>query len=168
MCQSQQRRHDPYWWELFRDKHTKQILELSDTARFATIVADGMGGHSGGEFASEIALKCFDEFVLKLPDGIDEIEITSNLKQWAENTHRYILNKSNEMPNCEGMGSTFADCSFWGNGSSIEYRRQQDISLSKWDTQTIDYRSFNKSTNWRSFTRFQPDLQLTGWWRFNI
>jgi len=120
--------------ELFRDKHTKQILELSDTARFATIVADGMGGHSGGEFASEIALKCFDEFVLKLPDGIDEIEITSNLKQWAENTHRYILNKSNEMPNCEGMGSTFCGLLFFGEmvlalniGDSRIYRYRSGI-----------------------------------------
>jgi len=37
--------------EFFRDRSAKQIFELSDTARFAAIVADGMGGHNGGEFA---------------------------------------------------------------------------------------------------------------------
>ena len=67
----------------------------------------------------------FRQFVLKLPDGIDEIEITSNSKQWAENTHRYILNKSNEMPNC-GMGSILR-LLFLGNGSSIEYRETARI-----------------------------------------
>lgn len=100
--------------EFFRDRSAKQIFELSDTSRFAAIVADGMGGHNGGEFASEIALRCFDDFILDLPEGLDEGEIASSLKRWTDETHHLILRKSHELPECEGMGSTFCGLLFYG------------------------------------------------------
>lgn len=99
--------------EFFRDRSAKQIFELSDTARFAAVVADGMGGHDGGEFASEIALRCFDDFILALPEGLDEDEVASSLKRWTEETHCLILRKSHELPGCEGMGSTFCGLLFY-------------------------------------------------------
>ena len=100
--------------DFFRNRSSKQIVELSDTARFAAIVADGMGGHGGGEFASKIALDNFDDFILHLLEGLNEDEIASSLKRWVDETHRLILKKSNELPGCEGMGSTFCGLLFLG------------------------------------------------------
>lgn len=40
---------------LYRDETYEQKFELIPQARFTAFVADGMGGHEGGEFASELA-----------------------------------------------------------------------------------------------------------------
>lgn len=120
--------------EFFRDKSAKQIFELSDTARFAAIVADGMGGHNGGEFASKITLRLFDDFLLELPEGLDDNGIVASLKKWTEKTHRIILDKSHELPEYEGMGTTFCGLLFLGEtvftlniGDSRLYRFRDGI-----------------------------------------
>lgn len=100
--------------EYFRDNSAKQIVEISDSARFAAIVADGMGGHNGGEIASEIALHLFDDFTLDLAEGLDESGINLSLKEWTEKTHRLLLHKSYELPEQEGMGTTFCGLLFYG------------------------------------------------------
>lgn len=100
--------------EYFRDNSAKQIVEISDSVRFAAIVADGMGGHNGGEIASEIALRLFDDFILDLADGLDESGINISLKEWTEKTHRLILHRSYELPAQEGMGTTFCGLLFYG------------------------------------------------------
>lgn len=100
--------------EYFRDNSAKQIVELSDSVRFAAVVADGMGGHKGGEIASEIALRLFDDFLLDLSDGLDESGINLSLKEWTEKTHNIILHRSYELPEQEGMGTTFCGLLFYG------------------------------------------------------
>ncbi len=100
--------------EYFRDNSAKQIVELSDSVRFAAVVADGMGGHKGGEIASEIALRLFDDFILDLADGLDESGINLSLKEWTEKTHNIILHRSYELPEQEGMGTTFCGLLFYG------------------------------------------------------
>ncbi|GHT52771.1 serine/threonine phosphatase stp [Bacteroidia bacterium] len=99
--------------ELFRDKAQKMDFEPAENARMAAIVADGMGGHNGGEFASEMATLLFDDFIKELPAGLNEAEIASQLSQWCENTHRVIVNKSNESEEYEGMGTTFCGLLFY-------------------------------------------------------
>ena len=79
---------------------------LDDFARFAAIVADGMGGHEGGEFASELAAQAFDDFVQGLQDDLSSDEVIASAKEWAETTHRMITAKSIEMPQYHGMGTT--------------------------------------------------------------
>ena len=74
--------------EYFRDNSAKQIVEISDSVRFAAIVADGMGGHNGGEIASEIALRLFDDFILDLADGLDESGMNLFLKEWTRSDHQ--------------------------------------------------------------------------------
>ena len=41
--------------EFFRDATAKRTYELSDKARIVEVVADGIGGGEGGEFAAEIS-----------------------------------------------------------------------------------------------------------------
>ena len=92
--------------EFYRDEAFQSTFLLDEYARFAAIVADGMGGHEGGEFASELAAQAFDDFVQGLPDDMSSDEVIESAKEWAETTHRMITAKSIEMPQYHGMGTT--------------------------------------------------------------
>lgn len=120
--------------ELFRDRSAKQVVELSDNAVFAAIVADGLGGHNGGELVSEIALRCFDDFTLDLSKGLDDSDIILSLKEWTRRTHRLILDKSHAHTEYAGMGTTFCGILFYSErafalniGDSRLYRFRDGI-----------------------------------------
>ena len=124
--------------DIFRDKSQKRIFDLSPKARFSAIVADGMGGHNGGEFASEIAVQKFDEFLLSLPNGLREADIILQFKNWAEETHSFMISKSYELPDCEGMGTTLCGIVFYEDyvfainiGDSRLYRFRDGILKQK-------------------------------------
>ncbi|GHS85824.1 protein phosphatase [Bacteroidia bacterium] len=97
--------------ELFRDQ--AQQLDFEPTGSVAAIVADGMGGHNGGEFASEMATLLFNDFIMDIPVGLNVDEVTVQLKQWCVNTHRLIVAKSYEGEEYEGMGTTFCGLLFY-------------------------------------------------------
>lgn len=92
--------------EFYRDESFETRFELDDLSRFAAIVADGMGGHAGGEFASELAAQAFDDFVQTLPDDLSSQQVIDAAKQWTKTTHEMILAKGREMPQYSGMGTT--------------------------------------------------------------
>lgn len=93
--------------ELYRDESLTTEFSIDNRSRFAAIVADGMGGHEGGEFASELATQAFDDFLSSLPEGLTIEQVIAETKQWAVDTHRMINRKGEEMPQYLGMGTTF-------------------------------------------------------------
>lgn len=120
--------------ELFRDKSYENKFEFTERVRFAAIVADGMGGHSGGEVASEIVVQQFDEFVLNLPENLNEEELTKQIKDWTQKTHQHIIGLSIENQELQGMGSTFCGLFFYEKivlalniGDSRTYRFRDGI-----------------------------------------
>lgn len=78
------------------------------------VVADGMGGHNGGEVASQIAVETIDDYVrLRLKDGVASHDgplekhpaielIASALKQASARIHRTAVRS----PELHGMGTT--------------------------------------------------------------
>ncbi len=99
--------------ELYRDKSAENKYELTDNARFMAIVADGMGGHNGGEVASEVALKSFTDFLYNLSANLDEHEIVSQIKNWTQIAHNYIIKSGYKNENLQGMGATFCGIMFY-------------------------------------------------------
>jgi protein phosphatase len=99
--------------ELFRDQ--TQILDfaIAEKPPFAVAVADGMGGHNGGEIASEYAAQFFFDFVSELPDGLSAEEITEKIKGWTQIAHRGLLSQSMQNPELDGMGTTFCGMLFY-------------------------------------------------------
>ena len=94
------------------------------------IVADGMGGHKAGDFASRFSVE-------KVVEYIRSSKLTSPIRIFEEaikNTNMLLLNEAKENPNLEGMGTTFViatimeDILYVGNiGDSRLYLIHDDI-----------------------------------------
>ncbi|BCS34927.1 protein phosphatase [Luteitalea sp. TBR-22] len=84
----------------------------ADEAGYALVVADGMGGHAAGEFASRLAIRELVRMALSLPDWIVRLdERTLDIAaQRSEDrivkAHEAILAESRREPELSGMGST--------------------------------------------------------------
>lgn len=79
------------------------------------VVADGMGGHAGGEYASAIAVNTVEEIVTSLEvegseevgDATDPVETTRHkLSHSIRLAGRRIYEKAREQPEYHGMGTT--------------------------------------------------------------
>jgi protein phosphatase len=73
-------------------------------------VADGMGGHSGGEFASKIAIQAIEENLDRIIDTSVEEKPNTNILQILENAvhdaSSVVKKKSHENKTLQGMGTT--------------------------------------------------------------
>ncbi len=67
------------------------------------IVADGMGGHNAGDFASRFAV---DEFVHQVQEGRRKT-IISTIEDAVTQTNRKLLEEAEAHPELSGMGTTF-------------------------------------------------------------
>ncbi len=63
------------------------------------VVADGMGGHRGGEVAAQMTVEA-------LGINTDSIQSTKDLVARLEQTNQAVLNRSNDDPELRGMGTT--------------------------------------------------------------
>ena len=70
------------------------------------IVADGMGGHNAGDFASRF---CVEEFT-KLVAESKERTIISQIESALLETGKRLVEQGNQHPEMEGMGTTFVLC----------------------------------------------------------
>ena len=69
------------------------------------IVADGMGGHNAGDFASRFCVEKFVELVRNAGTGV--VSKLSFLENAIRETNEQLIIKATENPELEGMGTTF-------------------------------------------------------------
>ena len=72
------------------------------------IVADGMGGHNAGDFASRFCVDKFVELVNNAGKGV--VSKLSFLESAVKETNEQLIVKAAENPELEGMGTTFVAC----------------------------------------------------------
>ena len=82
----------------------------TDTERGIFLLADGMGGHQGGEIASDLAVR---EAYVHLKDGIDntngEKDFSKLLAEAMYRAHDAILEKAKSDIDLSGMGTTLIE-----------------------------------------------------------
>lgn len=90
---------------------TNQDNFYIDTAGKWAVVADGMGGHNGGETASAMAV---DEIKKSMSQGV-------GLKESIANANAVVYKKSVESPELSGMGTTVVLCEILGGRANIAH-----------------------------------------------
>jgi serine/threonine protein phosphatase PrpC len=91
---------------------------LTDHSLSLFVVADGMGGHSHGELAAELAISTMQYYVGSSQDRFDvtwpfgynfEISVDANRMSTAiQLANRQVWNHGQQSPECAGMGTTVA------------------------------------------------------------
>ena len=92
--------------KLVRDASWSGSLAFGADTHAAFAVADGMGGHEGGDIASEIALRSLAEYARTIPAGLDGDGLILSLKSWASVTNRVLLAAAASHPRLAEMGTT--------------------------------------------------------------
>lgn len=110
-----------------REKNEDTFL-ISDDCRLY-LVADGMGGHLGGEYASKLAVNTIDEVIraleddpeMTLPEGesMKPGDFSNCLRFAIREASRRIFEKATEDVNLHGMGTTTVALFFRNNRAYI-------------------------------------------------
>jgi len=101
--------------ELLRDGAKKYELDLKNEEHpFLIAVADGMGGHRGGAFASEIVLTEMSKAIRELKPNMKVAELRLSLKAKIACVHAKLNYEGATNPDRAGMGSTFIGLLVYG------------------------------------------------------
>ncbi len=77
------------------------LLEAGELSLF--VVADGMGGHKGGEFASHLAVQAMGE---AFPRVSKEMPLDQALGEALQESNRVLLSRAKKSEELHGMGTT--------------------------------------------------------------
>jgi len=138
--------------ETLRNDTLRKSASVEGKERYIIALADGMGGHNGGEVASEMMLRDLDTFFYDIPDDLDEDGLIDRFFTWMASVNRSINGKGSEHFNLKGMGTTlvaflaYNEKCYWVNcGDSRLYR----IRRGKMEQMTRDH-SLDMLTGLRS------------------
>jgi len=97
--------------------------------RYLVALADGMGGHKGGDVASEMMLRNLDTFFYDITPDLSNDDLIDSFFTWLASVNRCINGRGREDANLRGMGTTlvafivYNQKFFWANcGDSRLYR----------------------------------------------
>lgn len=94
-------------------RKTNQDAIYLNSKKHLYLVADGMGGHNGGDIASSIAVSSFPEYFFKLKTS-NEQEVVKALEDSVFFANRAILNEAEKNTDLKGMGTTMVSMYFHG------------------------------------------------------
>ena len=82
----------------------------------AFIIADGMGGHNAGEIASRTSIDHISNIILEAPELLAEsTDMAETIKSLIVNANQVVYNKSLELTENNGMGTTLIMAVITGN-----------------------------------------------------
>ena len=111
------------------------------------IVADGMGGHKGGEIASKFAIAYFTDYV-RTAEDISSEDTLDLLTVAAKYANEEVLRQAELDPELSGMGTTFTACTIV---LAEEYSKCNIIHIGDSRAYAITQGSVTQLTNDHSF-----------------
>jgi len=96
--------------DIGRKRKTNQDSICLDHKHHFFAVADGMGGHNGGDIASQLSVKVMPEYLVQHL-SMDPQKL---MKGMIQEINRAILQKAEEQPELHGMGTTVSAIYFHG------------------------------------------------------
>jgi PPM family protein phosphatase len=100
--------------------HRGRVRENNEDSAFAdawdrlAVVCDGMGGHAGGQVASELAVEVISSGLRRLrgPDWADEEKVIESVKNAVFGANDHILSRARVDSGLSDMGTTVVLCAF--------------------------------------------------------
>ncbi len=89
-----------------------ELPERFEETSYVAIVADGMGGHAGGEVASRLAIKTLINIVLHVPDWILRLDeghaekVMVRAARYYREVNEKLVEEARLKPELRGMGTT--------------------------------------------------------------
>lgn len=99
---------------------TGDVPARAEEVNYVMVVADGMGGHAGGEVASRLAISALVSLALDLPDWILKVdeegapEIERRARQLVQQVSSLLIERGREDTALRGMGSTLTAARSYG------------------------------------------------------
>jgi serine/threonine protein phosphatase PrpC len=97
---------------LFTNVSEGAVPEKCTESAYGMLVADGIGGHSGGEIASETAIVTIVDMVLRTPDWIMRLDeertrqVLDRMEKRLEGAQEALADRANQEKGLAGMGTT--------------------------------------------------------------
>ena len=91
--------------------HTEFVLGAED--RLMLAVADGMGGHSRGDVASNDTLHNLHYFFYDIPSNLSAGDFNEAMVGWLESINNYIASKGRADEQFKGMGTTLVGMAYY-------------------------------------------------------
>jgi protein phosphatase len=137
-------------------KSNQDSFFMSDELKLY-IVADGMGGHNGGDIASQMATKVYPEFFKSNIDLDPNILVSESIKH----TNISIKNHGEKNPELVGMGTTVVSILFKGPNlylGNVGDSRAYLINAKKIFQLTRDHSLVQEKLNYGVYNRDQAAL----------
>ena len=96
--------------DIGRKRKTNQDSICVDHKHHFYAVADGMGGHNGGDIASQLSVQIMPEYLAKH----ESVEPQKFMKGLIQEINQAILQKAEQEPELHGMGTTLSAIYFHG------------------------------------------------------
>lgn len=96
--------------DIGRKRKTNQDSICLDPQHHFYAVADGMGGHNGGDIASQLSVQVMPQFMAAHGD----LEPATLMRDMIHEINRAILQRAEENPELNGMGTTISAILFHG------------------------------------------------------
>lgn len=98
-----------------RDNTCETVIDTDETKRFVIAIADGMGGHSSGEVASEQSLRNLHYYISDLPSSLSSDEFKHYMSQWLISINKILVDMGTLESQPKSMGTTLIGLVFYDN-----------------------------------------------------
>lgn len=96
-----------------RNAKVRKFVTLEKTDRYLCSVADGMGGYSGGDIASNEVLKNLQFFYSDIPTGLSDEEFRKLFDDWLRSISIQISSQGLSNKECSDMGTTLVAFAYY-------------------------------------------------------